>query len=67
MFGDFEVPRNYDCIFIIWVEKCYLYAELLIRVETNKRNMKTQPQIRNIVLEMSGFCLASEMRTDDKK
>ena len=30
-------------------------------------NMKTQPQIRNIVLEMSGFCLASEMRTDDKK
>lgn len=27
--------------------------------------MKTQPQIRNIVLEMSGFCLASEMRTDD--
>lgn len=36
-------------------------------VETNKRNMKTQPQIRNIVLEMSGFCLASKMRTDDKK
>lgn len=29
--------------------------------------MKTQPQIRNIVLEMSGFCLASKMRTDDKK
>lgn len=29
--------------------------------------MKTQPQIRNIVLEMSSFCLASEMRTDDKK
>ena len=29
--------------------------------------MKTQPQIRNIVLEMSGFFLASEMRTDDKK
>lgn len=30
-------------------------------------NMKTQPQIRNIVLEMSGFCLASEVRTDDEK
>lgn len=29
--------------------------------------MKTQPQIRNIVLEMIGFCLASEVRTDDEK